>query len=170
MSVSVKQVIVVRMDLNMRKGKIAAQVAHASLKVFLDRKVKITGPEGQDLPVQGLQITAPVGPDTGSERRHEPATIVGWGPLLTIPLTEAMAAWVDGAFTKIVLGVESEADLLRVHEAATEAGIPTALIQDMGHTEFHGIPTYTTCALGPDVPEKIDAITGPQGLIKCRLL
>lgn len=33
----VKQVIVVRTDLNMRKGKIAAQVAHASMKVFFDR-------------------------------------------------------------------------------------------------------------------------------------
>ena len=33
----VKQVIVVRKDLNMRKGKIAAQVAHASMKVILDK-------------------------------------------------------------------------------------------------------------------------------------
>lgn len=32
-----KQVIVVRTDLNMRKGKLATQVARASLKVFLDR-------------------------------------------------------------------------------------------------------------------------------------
>ncbi len=31
-----KQVIVVRKDLNMRKGKIAAQVAHASMAVLLD--------------------------------------------------------------------------------------------------------------------------------------
>lgn len=33
---SVKQVIVIRKDLNMRKGKIASQVAHASMKVFLE--------------------------------------------------------------------------------------------------------------------------------------
>jgi PTH2 family peptidyl-tRNA hydrolase len=32
----VKQVIVVRKDLNMRKGKIAAQVAHASMKFLTD--------------------------------------------------------------------------------------------------------------------------------------
>ena len=32
-----KQVIVVRKDLNMRKGKMCAQVAHASMKVLLDR-------------------------------------------------------------------------------------------------------------------------------------
>jgi PTH2 family peptidyl-tRNA hydrolase len=32
----IKQVIVVRKDLNMRKGKIAAQVAHASMKFLVD--------------------------------------------------------------------------------------------------------------------------------------
>ena len=32
----VKQVIVVRKDLNMRKGKIAAQVAHAAMKFIFD--------------------------------------------------------------------------------------------------------------------------------------
>ncbi len=33
-----KQVIVMRKDLNMRKGKMIAQGAHASLKVFTDRQ------------------------------------------------------------------------------------------------------------------------------------
>ena len=37
---STKQVIVLRNDLNMRKGKMVAQGAHASLKVFLDRQRK----------------------------------------------------------------------------------------------------------------------------------
>lgn len=36
-----KQVLVIRKDLNMRKGKIAAQASHASLKVFFD-KIRIT--------------------------------------------------------------------------------------------------------------------------------
>ena len=34
---NIKQVIIVRTDLNMRKGKMCAQVAHASMKVFFDR-------------------------------------------------------------------------------------------------------------------------------------
>lgn len=32
----IKQVLVIRKDLNMRKGKMAAQAAHASMKVLLD--------------------------------------------------------------------------------------------------------------------------------------
>lgn len=36
----VKQVIVLRKDLNMRKGKMAAQAAHASMAVLLDRGAK----------------------------------------------------------------------------------------------------------------------------------
>lgn len=42
MSYDVKQVIVVRKDLNMRKGKIAAQAAHASLS-FLTKKLRKKG-------------------------------------------------------------------------------------------------------------------------------
>lgn len=41
-----KQVIVMRKDLRMRKGKMIAQGAHASLKVLLDRK---TATDGADL-------------------------------------------------------------------------------------------------------------------------
>ena len=38
-----KQVIVMRKDLNMRKGKMIAQGAHASLKVLLDRGRAVEG-------------------------------------------------------------------------------------------------------------------------------
>jgi PTH2 family peptidyl-tRNA hydrolase len=41
----VKQVIVVRSDLNMRKGKIAAQVAHASMKFLIDNNESVRGDE-----------------------------------------------------------------------------------------------------------------------------
>lgn len=45
MSNGVKQVIVVRKDLNMRKGKIAAQVAHASMKFLTDNNEAERGDE-----------------------------------------------------------------------------------------------------------------------------
>ena len=67
MSDKIKQVIVMRTDLHMRKGKMIAQGAHASMKVFFDQmqdvgdSFKEVGPrEGWDwhgavLPwVQGL--------------------------------------------------------------------------------------------------------------------
>lgn len=128
-----KQIVVVRTDLNMRKGKLAAQAAHASMKVLLDR--------GQ---VQDQ--------------------------VLTIPLTGPMADWVGGRFTKIVLGVSSEQDLLRVYEEALARGIPAALVTDAGATEFHGVPTRTAVAIGPDEADKIDAVTGPSGVVATKLL
>jgi len=137
--VSIKQVLLVRTDLNMRKGKIAAQCAHGAMKVFLDQKTLAFRPPG------------------------EPT-------LLVVPLTPAMEAWVTGSFTKIVLGVETETELLRAHEEAVARGIPTALVTDMGATEFHGVPTNTVVALGPDEADKIDLVTGPGGLVKTKLL
>lgn len=41
----VKQVIVVRKDLSMRKGKIASQVAHASMKFLVDNNEATRGDE-----------------------------------------------------------------------------------------------------------------------------
>ena len=122
---AIKQVIVYRRDLKMRKGKIAAQVAHASMKVFFDR---------------GSVQTAP-GDEVGEGIPDE-----HW---LEVTLTDEMAEWVQGLFTKIVLTVKSEEDLLRAKTLAEEAGIPTALITDAGRTEFHGVPTHTAVAIGP---------------------
>lgn len=48
----VKQVIVMRKDLNMRKGKMIAQGAHASMKIFFDRMIPFV--MGGD--VRGLSI------------------------------------------------------------------------------------------------------------------
>jgi PTH2 family peptidyl-tRNA hydrolase len=129
----IKQVIVVRTDLNMRKGKIAAQSAHASMKVLLDRSTVRDG-------------------------------------VLTLPLEGPMATWVTGRFTKIVLGVASEEDLVRAYEEAVARGIPAALVTDAGATEFHGVPTRTAAALGPDEADKIDVVTGPGGLVATKLL
>jgi|CXWL01.1.fsa_nt_gi PTH2 family peptidyl-tRNA hydrolase len=39
---TVKQVIIIRKDLNMRKGKMCAQAAHASMKVFFDKIIETT--------------------------------------------------------------------------------------------------------------------------------
>lgn len=43
-----KQVIVIRKDLNMRKGKMVAQGAHASMKAILNRGYSSPGEDGRD--------------------------------------------------------------------------------------------------------------------------
>ncbi len=125
-----KQVIVVRKDLNMRKGKIAAQVAHASMKVLLDRKT--------------------------------PNLMSG---LINIVLTEAMQHWINNAFTKICVSVNSEDELDTVYQNAIDLGIPAAMIIDSGRTEFNGIPTKTCVAIGPDLVENVDKITAGLPLL-----
>jgi PTH2 family peptidyl-tRNA hydrolase len=130
----VKQVIVVRKDLNMRKGKIAAQAAHASLGVFFDR----------------MSI----------EDRHHDGSVS-----YRLYLERDMAAWKDGAFTKIVVGCNSETELMDLYTQAREADLPCKLIIDSGKTEFNGVPTPTCLAIGPADESEVNLITGELGLI-----
>jgi len=124
----VKQVIVMRKDLNMRKGKMIAQGAHASLKIFLDRKY------------------------------------VFFNLFLIMKMTKDMLAWIKGRFTKICVSVDSEGELLNIYQTASEVGIPVALIQDAGVTEFKE-PTYTCLAIGPAESKVIDRLTGHLKLL-----
>jgi PTH2 family peptidyl-tRNA hydrolase len=73
--------------------------------------------------------------------------------------------WVNGAFAKICVSVDSEEELLAIYNAGKEAGIISSLIKDSGRTEFNGVPTLTAVCLGPDVIEKIDNITGSLKLL-----
>lgn len=135
-----KQVIVVRKDLNMRKGKIAAQVAHASLKAVMDSAWRSTaGSDGFGVPplsIYGFKIGSPI------------------------------QEWLDnGCFTKICVYVESEKELDLIYENAKSAGIACSLIIDNGLTEFNGVHTKTCVAVGPDYPVKIDPITGKLPLL-----
>lgn len=136
----IKQVLVIRKDLNMRKGKIASQAAHASMKVFFDR---IMYPIENHLTIDGV--------------KNYCVEIGG--------IAEEEKAWIEGLFTKICVGVDSGQDLLSVYDEAQNAGLPCALIQDAGLTEFGGIPTYTAVAIGPASAEKIDLITGKLKLL-----
>lgn len=77
----------------------------------------------------------------------------------------AMREWMKGAFTKVVVGVDSEDEIYQLAEKAREANIPHAVIIDNGFTEFHGNKTTTCIAIGPDDSDKIDLITGDLELI-----
>lgn len=131
-----KQVIVVRRDLKMRKGKIAAQSGHACVEAVLLALAK-------------------------EDRLNDVNAANGWISLENkdreaTPLSE----WFANGVAKICVYVDSEEALLDLDRRGREFGFVTALIQDAGHTEFHGEPTYTCMAFEPLYPEQIDPLTG----------
>lgn len=128
MSSTPKQVIVMRHDLGMRRGKQIAQGAHASMS-FLCRRLQ----EGRTVSLD----------DFSPEQR----------------------AWLTGSFAKVCCRVDSEEELRDIFEKATAAGLEVHLITDSGKTEFHGEPTSTCLAIGPDDAAKIDAVTGHLQLL-----
>lgn len=134
----IKQVIVIRKDLNMRKGKIAAQVAHAAMKVFFDK----------------MQIIESA--DVFTSRC--PMAIISH-------LTPSMIHWMQGAFTKVVVSVNSEEEIYELARRATDLNIPHAVIIDNGLTEFRGNKTTTAIAIGPEKSDKIDQLTAGLPLI-----
>lgn len=79
--------------------------------------------------------------------------------------TEAERRWLEGPFTKVCVRVDSEDELLAIVREAHEAGVIVHLCVDAGRTEFHGVPTPTCCAVGPDFAERIDPITGHLKLL-----
>lgn len=127
----IKQVIVMRKDLNMRKGKMAAQASHASM-AFITRNL-------------------------GYCCRNPDA--------FTVTLSKVEKQWLDDSFVKICVSVDSEEELLAIRDAAEQARIVCHLVQDNGWTEFHGVPTYTCLAIGPDFSERIDPITSHLRLL-----
>jgi PTH2 family peptidyl-tRNA hydrolase len=71
----------------------------------------------------------------------------------------ALYNWLTAKFTKVVLAVDSEGELLEIYSKANDAGLNTVLITDCGDTEF-AVPTRTCIGIGPDWEYKIDKITG----------
>ena len=105
-----KQVILVRKDLKLSRGKLASQCSHASVEAVLK---------------------------SDKEKINE------WRKFSK----------------KVVLKVRDEKELLDLKKLADREKLVTALIKDAGRTEIK--PGTITClAIGPDVDEKIDKITG----------
>lgn len=130
----IKQVIVMRHDLGMRRGKQIAQGSHASM-AFLTRRMIHEGVH---------PITA---------RNHK------------ITVSKVEEEWFMSSFAKVCVRVNSEEELMEIYDKAKEAGLEVHLITDSGKTEFHGEPTNTCLAIGPDYSDKIDPITGELKLL-----
>ena len=131
-----KMMIVMRRDLKMRKGKIAAQAGHACIDAILMALNK----EGR---VNDFEIT-----DDG--------IILKDSDKPTTPLSD----WFKYGCAKICVYVDSEEELMNIADKAKEKGIIAAIITDAGMTEFHGVPTKTCLALEPLPAEIADELTG----------
>lgn len=122
---NIKQVILIRKDLKMRRGKEIAQGSHASME-FIVSQIR----------------------QCGDSKNFQ------------IKLNDTELTWITGGVAKVCLRVNSEQELLHYHQQAINAGLKSYLIRDSGKTEFQGNPTYTACAIGPDLAERIDEISG----------
>ena len=131
-----KMMIVMRRDLKMRKGKIAAQAGHACIDAILMALNK----EGR---VNDFEIT-----DDGIALRDTDKP--------TTPLSD----WFKYGCAKICVYVDSEEELMNIADKAKEKGIIASVITDAGMTEFHGVPTKTCLALEPLPTDVADELTG----------
>ena len=131
-----KMMIVMRRDLKMRKGKIAAQAGHACI----DAIIMALNKEGR---VNDFEIT-----DDGIILKDSDKS--------TTPLSN----WFKYGCAKICVYVDSEEELIDIADKAKEKGIIAAVITDAGMTEFHGVPTKTCLAVEPLPAEVADELTG----------
>lgn len=147
-----KQVIVFRKDLlkgpnAIRKGKFGAQCAHASLGALL----KLFSVYKQE-PIRVGIYEAEQG-----QIQYEYSVVFKEKSVLD--------DWLNGKFTKVVVSVDSDEELVALNKALDETYIPHALITDAGLTEFHGVPTNTCLGIGPYIAEEIDKFTGHLPLL-----
>jgi PTH2 family peptidyl-tRNA hydrolase len=125
----IKQIIVVRKDLiedpenPMTPGKLAVQVAHASMAPLLEI--------ARGKPYE--EVTPRKGP---------------YSLILNLEDGQPLKEWLEKDFRKIVLYVKSEEKLLNVYKKLKEAGFIVSLIKDAGLTVFNE-PTITCFGVEP---------------------
>lgn len=129
----IKQMIVMRKDLNMRKGKIAAQASHACVSAVIKTSLKDKECYPFELNQDGM---------------------------LMMEGYSILAQWMRDSFKKVCVYVNSEEELLEVYNKGLENGFIVSLVRDSGLTEFHNVPTYTCLAFEPLPANLIDKITG----------
>ena len=138
-----KQIIIVRKDLNMSKGKMAAQVAHASM-AFLTNVIK----------------------NCSNISRFDPS-YYDCGFYIPKNLYED---WICGSFTKVILEAKNKHQLEKVYKIANELGLKEGIdyfpIKDNCYTELkpeevdeNGVGRTLTCIgfipLDDEIADKI---------------
>ncbi len=131
-----KMMIVMRRDLKMRKGKIAAQAGHACIDAILMALNKQGRLNDFEMTSEGISL----------KNTEKPSS----------PLSD----WFMYGCAKVCVYVDSEEALLDIAQKAKEKGIIASVITDAGITEFHGVPTKTCLALEPLPADIADELTG----------
>jgi len=134
-----KQVIVIRKDLNMRKGKMCAQASHASMAFITKGAAKID-------PLTNIKYFSFLANKNGTTS-------------FCFANHEEIHHWLSNSFRKISVYVNSEEELKEVHQKALDEGLISHIIEDNGATEFNGVKTLTCCAIGPHLDDKFEGIT-----------
>ena len=132
-----KQVLVIRKDLRMRRGKEISQGSHGS-GAFVFRQLQ-------------EQVLA--------NRKAGIKTKV-----FAVTLSEAEQDWIAESYAKITCQANSEEQLLALEAKAQESGVVVHRIEDSGRTEFGGVSTNTCIAIGPDYVDVIEPVTGTLAL------
>lgn len=138
-----KQLIVMRKDLHMTKGKMISQGSHASLGVILRM---MNG---------GVSVK-----DVEPQIANNEYTLT-----LKVKVGSDLDNWLRGVFKKVCVYVNSEEELIEIYNRAKAKGLPAIMIEDSGLTMFKGIKTNTCIAIGPSGEQVIDEITGELKLL-----
>lgn len=138
-----KQVIVVNKGLGMTKGKMAAQVSHASI-AFLTKRYLLSN---------------------NNLTEEEDGTIT-----LHINIDRDCYEWLTSSYTKVVCQVHSEKELQKVVDKAIKAGMVENKdffkVIDNGYTEFNNQKTWTCIGFKPMEESKINTVTKRLQLFK----
>lgn len=137
MNRNTKQVIIMRKFPNIKMGKYCSQAAHASI-AFLTKHGEMYHDWNSKFPIEGFF----------SNKTQD----------MTIHYT-AIDHWLKNSFRKIICYVETEEELIGLHEKALASGIISHIVEDNGATEFHGVLTKTCVAIGPAWDDDINKIT-----------
>ncbi|CCW61079.1 unnamed protein product [Phytomonas sp. EM1] len=141
----VKMILVVRKDLKMGTGKIAAQCAHAGVAVV------------EEVLCLKSAYQRPIHGDAGDPAAANLATDLH-------PWIRWHDTWRVSGSTKVVLQCPDEAALQRVAARAREKRLPYYIVRDAGRTQV-AAGSKTVVAVGPGPRFLVDQVTGDLKLL-----
>ena len=130
----VKQYIIIRMDLGMSPGKLAAQASHSSMGVFFEKMSSEVVANNRNIQTEKDEFM-----------------------LYSFFANEDEHRWIENGFTKIVKKVKNESQLLKLYQQAVDKGLNVFLVKDAGLTELEG-ENYTALAIGPNKVSDCESI------------